>query len=362
MWAISDRFRDAVSRPHTVITGVNYTLPGGTPQTLQFSSGTVTTDRTQRIRRTATLQVIGGSLLFDQLSTPGCRIAVDHGFLFGGNDQELVPMIRGELSSAALQLGDGLIQISVADNWQGLAGADYLTPYTPAVTARRLATIITAVTDVYPTVTIRNTATDTGTIATAQAWTSRADMITALAADGNTAVYFAPDGALVLRDNPKISDPVSWLIKTGDGGTLKDLSRSRPLDKIFNAVILTPATADPAQGWTQVTAVISDTNNPRHPAKLGRTVPYRWSSPTAITGAQAAVVAGQVLDRLQGSTETLSLGAISNPALEGGDIVRVLTPIDGGNTIVNHFLDSAQTDLATGAMSCGTRANDEFTS
>lgn len=361
MWNVSARWLAAIPVPHTVTTTITMTVVGGSPTTLAFSSGTVTTDRTQRIRRAANLAVRGGSALFDQLTNPGTKIAVDHGLVYGGTDIETIPMIRGELSSASLGLGDGLIQIGVADYWQGLAAADYLTPYSPSPSAKRVDVITAAVNDIYPGITVRNSASDTGTIATNQTWTSRADMISSLANDGGMDVYFAPDGALVLRNNPTINDPISWLIKTGTGGTLKNLTRSRPLDKTYNAVILTPATADSSQGWDQVTAIISDTNNPRHPSKLGRTVPYRYAAPSILTAAAAQIVAGQILDKLQGSTEMLSLGAVSNPALEAGDIVRVLTPIDGGNTIVSHFLDSAQTDLVSGAMSCGTRSNTEVT-
>jgi hypothetical protein len=361
MWTVTSRFLTTIPIPHQVVTTVALTPPGGSPIPLTMSAGTVTTDRSQRIRRTANLAVKGGSDLFETLSIPGARVAIDHGWRYGGNDQELVPMIRGELSSAALQLGDGLIQISVADLWQGVASANYLTPFTPAKTATRTAVILSAITDVYPGVTVHNTATDTGTVATEQAWSDRAGMISSLANDGGMDAYFAPDGSFVLKDAPQITDPVAWLIKTGQGGTLEALTRSRPLDKIYNAVVLTPATADAGQTWDLVTAVITDTSNPRHPSNLGRIVPYVYAAPSILTEAEALDVAEAILTKVQGSTETLSLGAISNPALEAGDIVRAVTPIDGGNTIVSHFLDSAQTDLVTGSMSCGTRASEEVT-
>ena len=362
MLAVSQDFRTAIPRGHQVVTVCTSTVPGGTPATLTVSAGTVNADRSQRIRRTApNIAVRGGSDLYEQLSTPGCRITVDHGFDFGGGVRELVPLIRGELSSAALQLGDGLIQIAVADLWQGIAGADFLAPYSPAVTARRVNEIAAAVVAVYPGITVRNTATDRGTIGTAQAWTSRADMITALANDGGSEAYFAADGAFVIRDQRQISDAVAWLIKTGPGGTLETLTRNRPLDRVFNTVVLEPATADPSQDWDQVVVQITDLDNPRHPARLGRVAPFRYSAPTLLTEAAAIDVATQLLTKVQGSTETLSLGAMANPALEEGDIVRVLTPIDGGNTIVNHFLDSYSIDLVSSSMSCGTRASQELT-
>jgi hypothetical protein len=73
----------------------------------------------------------------------------------------------------------------------------------------------------------------------------------------------------VIRNMPAITDSPAWLIKTGSGGTLKTLTRSRPLDRLYNTVVLTPATADSAQGWTQVVAQITDTGNARHPTGSG---------------------------------------------------------------------------------------------
>lgn len=359
-YSVSQRFLDTIPKHHQLVTTCLVTPYGGTATPLKMTSGSVTADRSQAIRRTAALVVEGGTSIYSLLSAPGTRVAIDHGFAWSGTDQELVPMIRSELTSAVLPLGNGTIQVALADYWQRLAAAEYVDAYSPAVASTRVAEITTAVQQALPGVTVTNLASDTGTVGTAQAWTSRSDMITAFATDGGMEAYFASDGTFVLRDIPQITDPIAYLIKTGASGTLDTLTRTRPLDKLYNTVILTPATSDSSQTWTQVTAQITDTSDPRHPDRIG-TRPYRYASPTLLTEDDAANVAAQLLAKVTGTTETLSLDALAHPGLEPGDIVRALTPLDGGADIVNHFLEQCSWDLATGAMSASTRNNVEVT-
>jgi hypothetical protein len=360
VWTVTQRFRDTVAQNHEIVSTCTITTPGAATLTVPIASGAVAVDRTQQIRRTAPgMLVQGGTDAFALLSTPGTQVVISHGFLWGGTDQELIPMLTGELTSAALAVGDGLISISVADRWQKLAASTRLAPYTPATTARRVDEIIAAVTGVFSGITVRNTASDTGTVGTAQAWTSRADQVAAYSLDGGLEVYFAPDGALVLRDVPVIIAAPVWTIKTGPGGTLKALTRTRPLDRLYNTVVLTPASADPLQTWAQVTAQISYTANPRHPNRIGIR-PYTYQSPTALTTAQAQTIAGQILTKIQGTTETLSLTAMGMAALEGGDVVQILTPSDTGDAIVSNFVQTLSIDLAAGDMTATTMNSTEF--
>jgi hypothetical protein len=229
------------------------------------------------------------------------------------------------------------------------------------VLSLRRTEIINAVLDTLPGTTIVDLATDTGVVATAQAWTSRADMISSFATDGGMEAYFAPDGSFVLRDIPQITDPVAYVIKTGASGTLDTLTRTRPLDKLYNTVIVKPGTADASQNWDQVVAQISDTSNPRHPDRIGVRPFPPYAAPTLLTQDEALTVAEQLLSKVTGTTETLSLDALSHPGLEPGDIVRALTPLDGGADIVSHFLEQVTTDLVTGAMTANTRNDTEVT-
>ena len=129
------------------------------------------------------------------------------------------------------------------------------------------------------------------------------------------------------------------------------------MDRLYNTVVVRPSTTDGSQTWTQQVVQITDTTNPRHPDKIG-VVPYFWSSPTIQNAGQAITAAYTILFRVLGTTETLDLGLISNPALDGNDVIRVITPQVNQDPadIFQHFVDTFTLDLVTGSMSLGTRS------
>lgn len=359
MWAVSPAFLQALTQTHTLTSTCTLTSPGTPSLPLTLAGGTVSVASGQLIRRTAQLQIAGGSDVWARLASPGARISVQHGVDYGGGQRELVPMILGELSSAATDLGDGLIAVSLADLGQRLQASSFLTAYTPATTAGRIATVISAVQAAIPGITVTSTASDTSQLGTSNTWPSdRAGMIQALLTDAGAEGFFTPDGNFLIRDLPTVTNQPAWTFTTGPGGTITSQTRNRPLDKLYNTVIVTPANLDSSQTWTQVVAQITDTSNPRHPNYIG-VRPYTWGSPTILTLAQAQAVAGQLLAKVQGSTESLSLGAVSNPALEAGDVIRATNPLDVGVAIVQQLIDSFSIDLATGAMTAATRSGQE---
>lgn len=357
MRTVSAAFLQALTQSHTLETSVTLTTPGGSTVPLLLESGSISAKSGQIIRRTAPLVVEGDSDLYRQLSTPGALITVQHGIDFGGGQTELVPMIKGELASAAKQIGDGLISCTVSDWGQRIEGTSYLTPVSPDPAAGRLATVAAAVTGGVPT-TVQNLGTDTATIGTKQVWESRSQQVLSLLQDSGAEGFFQPDGVFLIRDLPQTTDDPVWVFRTGDGGTIETFARQRPLDKLYNAVVVRPASLDGSQPWTQITAQITDTGNPRHPNYIGLR-PYVWQSPTIMTAAQAQTVAARLLNKVQGSTETIQLGAVSNPALEVGDVIRATDVTDAGDGIVQALIDSFTVDLVTGSMSLATRAASE---
>lgn len=353
MWSFTSDFLAAISTPQRRTTTVTVALPGGSPQPLVLSSGTWSFTSGQTIRRTAQLVIDGGIDVYRALCTPGAVIRVAHGFRWAGGRAELVPVITGELSQAAKQHGDGTISITVNDLGQRLVRATYLASFSPDVSLSRIAAMTAAVNEAVPAATVAVTAGDLGTIAVANTWSSRADLVNDLATDGNAEAFFTADGNFLIRNVPTVSDPAVYLVKRGVGGTLKSFGRQRPLDKLYNTVIVLPASADGSQTWTSQIAQISDPANPRHPDYIGVS-PYTWTAPTVMTSVDALTVAETLLTQVQGSTETLALEALSNAALDGGDVIRI-TDMDTGE-IVNHIIDSGSGDLVTGAMSLATRA------
>jgi hypothetical protein len=205
---------------------------------------------------------------------------------------------------------------------------------------------------------VSNLSTDTGTVGTTQTWTSRSDLIAQLATDGGLEVFFTPDGNAVIRNEAQVTGSPVWAIKPGTGGTLKALARQRPLDKLYNTVLVTPSSLDGAQTWTVQTVSITDTTHPRHTSKI-RTRPLRWEAKSAMTSGEALAAATILLNRTLGSTETLQLGSVSNPALEAGDVLTIGDITDAGPVNVTHIVDSYSLDLVTGDMTVATRSSAE---
>lgn len=354
MQTVTPRFLQALQFPHKLVTQFTYTVPGGTPVLLQVQSGQVSVDTSQFVRRQATATVYGTQADYEAITTPGTVFHIDHGLDYGGQT-ELVPVFHGELSGDAEQrIGDGTIALNLSDHGNWVSRVRFLTPYAPAAATLRTAAITALVQAAKPGTIVNVTATDTGTIGSQNVWTdSRVDAITALCKDGGMDACFQPDGSFLISDMPSAATLYDWTAN----GVLESVSRKRPMDRLYNTVVVSPSTTDGSQTWLPQTVQITDTTNPRHPNYVG-VVPYFWSSPTIMNAGQAITAAYTILFRVLGTTETLSLGLISNPALDGNDVIRVVTPQVNQDPadIFQHFIDSFSLDLVVGSMTLATRS------
>lgn len=354
MRTVSQRFLDALRFPHRLVSVFTYQLPGQPAVQLRVQSGQVSADASQRIRRTASLAVYGSQADYQAMTTPGAVFHIDHGIDFGGGQTELVPVFHGELTDSEQRIGDGTIQLSLADHMNWLTRARLLKPYAPAASTTRVAALSSLVTDGRPGTTVVVTASDTGTVGSQNVWTnSRVDAITSLCRDGSMDAFFQPDGSFLICDLPDASTPSVWTAQ----GVLESVSRKRPMDKLYNTVVVQPSATDGSQTWAQQVAQITDVGNPRHPNYIG-VVPYFWPSPTITSAVTALTAAKSILFRVLGTTETLSLGLISNPALETNDVIRVVSPQVNTDPaqIFQHFIDQSTLDLVTGSMTLATRS------
>lgn len=357
MWPVTNLFLEALRKPQKRITTGTYTVPGGEPVEIRFKSGRVSLSDQNRIRRRADITVFGRTADYQAMMTPGTLFRIEHGLRMG-NITETVPVFCGEVNRGRQLFGGGAgeIVLPLLDLGGWLARSDFVEPFAPSAGTTRIQAITDVVQDARPGTTVIVTATDTGTIGRNQMWTgSRWDCISDLTADGGTEAFFQPDGTFLIRNQPTLSTPSSW----SPNGVLSAAARERPMERLYNTVVVRPSATDGSQTWTQQVVSITDPAHERHPDKIG-VVPYFLPSPTASTAA-IAQRAGQLrLSRVLGTSETLNLGLISNPALEGGDVIRVVTPQIGNEpaNIFQHIVDSFAFDVMTGGMSLSTRAQE----
>lgn len=359
MWVVSTEFLEAIVTAPQYVVSATFTQPDGTHGPLTIQSGTVKVDSTQNIRRTCDLVVLGGSAFYQQLMTPGTVLDLACGVSMGGV-RELVPVFHGEVTDGKQDLGGYSISLSGGDMAVRLARNRFATAFTPG-NVTRVAAIRAALQSSMPGATLVDLSSDRGVITAATSWASQAspvDVFSDLSKDGGTEVFQRPDGVWVLRDRPVIDSGTVWTLQR----SLKTASRERPLDALYNAVVVTPSASDGSQTWTQQVVELTDATHPLHKSKIGFS-PYFWSSPTAGSAA-AAVAAGQsILSRITGATQTLDLSLVANPALEGGDVVTVIAPAVGQEhaQAFRHFIDGFSFDLATGSMTASTRSTQVVT-
>jgi hypothetical protein len=356
VWDVSERFLQALRGPHKLVTEATVTVPGGDPVDVRVKAGSISADSSSRVRRSGSMVVQGGADVFALVSTPGAVFRVYHGIDFGSTT-ELVPVFTGELSSPVQQVGVGEVRVTLADLGERVSRCRFLAPFSPAGSTRRVDVIAAVVADAVPAATVVDSSTDVGTVGGGKVWDeNRWDVITDLALDGQSEAFFAADGSFRLRDAPSMTSSPVWTVNAGDGGVLISAARERPLDRLFNTVVVRPSATDGSQSWTQQVVSVEGPGSPLAPDVIG-TVPFFFASPSAST-AEAARAAGlRILRRVVGLTESLAIECVANPALEINDVIRVITPsteVDSAQAF-QHFVDSFSFDLASGRMSIQTR-------
>lgn len=358
MEPVSGRFLQSLGYGQKRVTECTVTPYGADPITVQIIGGTLRCDTTQRIRRQVqSFEILGDDAVFDQVTSPGAIFRINAGLSYHASS-ELVPVFTGEAQSPRQMYGGGTISLTLVDNANWLSRCRFLSPYVVAAGVTRVAAITAVVQFARPGTVVVDTSGDTSVIGAQQVWSETAlDVVADLTTDASLEGFFKPDGTFLIRKAATTLTPAVWSILPGRGGTLKSLDRIRPSDRWYNTVVAQPSAQDGTQVWTDQVAQITDTADPLHPTRVG-VVPLFLPLPTAITAAAALSAANTRLDNVRGRTESLLFGTISNPALDGGDVVRVAAPqVNQARARTwTHYVDSFDMDLVSGEMSGQTRA------
>ena len=356
---VSDRFLDSLVRPHDRLTTFTCTPPGGDPVDLSWTSLTTTFTSSLGVRRTAdaTLSPVPGLDLYALCSTPGAIFDIAHGIDYGAGQSELVPTFHGEAASGSVSLVVGEVRLSLADMWQRVERCRFLAPVAPAA-GSRAARIAAGITGAIPGAQVIISG-DAGEIKAGTTWDrDRAQYLRDLATDGAVDVYPDTDGTWKIRPLPQMTpQSPAWVLRTGEYGNILSADRERPFDRLYNTVVVVPQ--DETQTWARVVLKLANPDHPRHESKVG-VVPFFWSSPTNATRAQAMKAGRTILQRVTGITDTMSLDALGNPALEGLETVAVAHQATDTSPGVSgsYFVDGGTLDHATGAMTLQVRSDE----
>lgn len=354
-WTVSPEFSRSVAVGGRIICN-GTVMVGGTSYPLKLTDCSVTLQE-GNVRRSCSMSAIpdlsNGQRtddLYDLLSSDLATFRIVAGFQWGPGRSETVAAFTGRATEVGASQGSGKVTISASDFAADLAAIDLIPAVTQASTMTRRDAIKAIIADCFPDAMIVDTSTDTGTLGSDQTWSGKAwDAINTMAADGGIDVSAGPDGNWYMRDEPEIGNPVR-LYRMGPAGTVKSIDRRRPLDKMYNRVIVQPSATDGSQGWDSVTYDITslDPTSPRRSALAGVRV-KTITSPTASVD-EAVALAVRTMKRAMGRTEKLSTAMFLDPSVDLYDTVQIVgqREADGGVIAVNHLVDGATFDILSG--------------
>jgi hypothetical protein len=361
---VSDEFLAAIRASHTMVVQATayrggYMVPGG--QSLQVLDGTVRADGGSSIRRSVEgLRVASPDgrteTLHDILDErAGTELQVSRGVVYTTGRIELAPVARVRVDGLEDDLSEpGVVAVSGQDRAARVIDDKFLTPRAAAAGTRVTAQITSLIQESIPNVAVWDDSGSAATVPGGIVWEQeRWDAVSSLADAISCTVYADPRGDFRIAPVPTFDTPAAWTIDAGAGAVLLGGQRSRSREGVHNVVV---ATSSPTDGAAPVVGIAQDTD-PLSPTRVGGPfgrVPRFYSSAMLATQAQAQAAAKSLLDRSLGSTATIALTSMVNPALEVGDRINVVFP-DG--VTVYHIADGFDVPLTPeGPMPVQTRA------
>lgn len=353
---VSRRWDAALRGVHRVASEVTCAPPGGGPFAVRVSELQVTADRTSKTLRQVSATLVPGTRLgLDGVTPYGSLLRPWRGVDYGDGQPELMPLGVFRLENVDTEEPGAGISTSGYSLEYVVAQDAFVQPRTEE-SGSTIDLITLLIRESLPDAVVVNRATRDASVPRVTWEKERWDAIdgtdASLARAIGAWVYCDPTGAFIIRDVPTLKDAPVWTADTGRGGVRVSTRRSSSADGVHNIVV---AMGDRTDG-TAVGPGIAQDDDPASPTYVGGPFgrrPRFYSSPLITTADQAKTAAEALLAESLGLAKTLSFDAVPNPALEPGDVV--LVPLDDG-TAERHLIDKITISLATGAMSCDTRA------
>ncbi|MET9950147.1 DUF5047 domain-containing protein [Streptomyces sp. NPDC006339] len=330
MYPVSARFLQRIVEDHTPITEVVLFRTDGSVERLDHEGGTVTVDWGAQCRRTCNVTVPDPVLIprtpTDKLAVYGARLRISRGVEYADGTQELVPVgvfrldeVTGDVDDGPVTLGGKSLECIVADD-------KFTAAYRASGTA--VGAITALIQRTLPDAIVTSTAADAAI--GPRTWDVEADpwaAVLELAAAIGATCYCTPDGEFVIAELPDLTTATpAWSIEAGEGGAYIQASRGMTVDNVHNGVLARGENTE--NNIAPVSSLVVD-NDPTSPTywsgPFGRR-PTFYSSSTLITTSACTAAATLLLRSAQSPNASADISALPNPALEAGDIVRVVYP------------------------------------
>jgi hypothetical protein len=345
MRTVTEQFTNALSGSHQIAVEVSVVQTGDVLQGI--SDGAVTLDGTAAIRGSLDLTIIDdGSLDLvptapnDLLAPYGNELQVKRGITFADGTTEYVSLGIFRIDTVEVSdTGTGTeIRISGLDRAARVSDAKFTTPGEVTATTEVGTAIEDIVADGYANLTTRFEDVTYGLPRVA--WEEGADrweLAQRLATLSGGELYFDGDGFLVLRQVPSARDSAVADIVEGDNGVLLSVARRWTRENTFNRVIVTGESMSAGVPY-RGDVYDDDSSSPTYYfGNFGEVIQFERSDVVG-SAAQAEAAAQGMLDKVIGTFAEVNFGAIVQPHLEPGDVVRVTRTALGVDE--NHVIDS----------------------
>lgn len=362
MYPISAAFEAALRTSHTAVARVDVTSASSGTTTLPVVvDGAVTVDRTSAVRRrckltlldpTGTLTPTSAAAL---LAPYGNELRPYRGIRFESTD-ELVPLgVFGISDVLVTEDASGVkIELEGFDRARRVSRARFTAAYTIAAGTNVATAIRTLISSRVTGLTYSfTTTTATTPLVVFDRGSDPWDAAAQLAQSIGCELYFDADGVCVLRTEPNpLTGAVVMRYAEGAQATFVDVKRKSTDAGVYSRVVVVGETTDapPVVGE----AFDNDPSSPTYFAGPFGDVPYFVVSGLITSTQQANDAAASLLRRKRGSSESVELTALVNPAHEAGDVIEVVRSAVGVSS--RYVLDGFDVPLrASGTQTFRTR-------
>lgn len=352
MQPTTPEFQEAVQQSHTVYAYVDAISPNQSSRRLVVTPGSsVTVDATAEVRRYCTINIIDPTGDIEELlSIPGVEVRPYRGIKFPDGTIEVCPM--GVMRVSQVQLldsgGPRVIQIQGYDRSRTISRDQFQVPYIiPAGTnlVDAIQTILARTFDDLEYDAISTTLTTTSPKmydAQGDPWAACVELARSIGCD----IFFDPVGHVVIAppvDIDSLPAPDFSYVE-GRGNDLTKIQKTYTDEPGFNGVVLVgESVGDENPPVMSIQWDTEPTSPTYHLGPYGE-VPYFTQDKNIKTQTDADNAALAILKGLLGFSVQLTVDTIFNPALDAGDIVKVVRKRSNVDSL--YVIDAIQQPLS----------------
>lgn len=332
MQPVSSKWLPALATDHGMSVKINVLYNGEiVAEDIAFEGGSIRVDSGSDIRRSLSLSLADPALFpfnpTDLYAPYGQRLYVEGGVTYLDGTSERVPLgtfvltgISGNIHTGPLSLQASGLEILLKRALWDTATSTKGYPSAAAFLAFHIA-------DTVPGASFVDQSTSGGLPLATKTWDAQSNKWAALMEVAEAAgadLFCDANGTFRLVDVPDpLTAPPVWDVATGEGGVMISATMGLSADDVYNRVYVTGENSADNAPPVFAEAYVSDPADPLYYGGPFGKATKSYSSSLVTTATQAQNVANSLLVKCRAPNRTVALETVPNPALDGGDCIRV---------------------------------------